>query len=109
MAFYADGNGLSFDGCFVGILRFLSYYENFVTRGESGDNRAVELLGFLDGERFEFYYDTFALDAKFTEEHRDYSVVIAVFMERFGFSEDPEEHIRQAVLARLDNGNLVGS
>lgn len=103
-----DRNSLSFDRCSVHSRTCLVYYEKVATRDKSDAKCALDLFGFLDGEAFEFYYDTFALDGELMAEASGYSVVRAVLLKRFGSSKDPAEHIRKAVSSSLDYKHLVG-
>lgn len=50
---------------------------------KSDEDRALELLGFLDGEALEFYYDAFALDGELTTEVYSYYTVRTAFLEHF--------------------------
>lgn len=63
----------------------------------------------LQEESFEFYYETFSRDGSITEEGEDYKAVKRSFINRFGNRQEPEDSIRSATIATLNNADLVRS
>ena len=93
----------------MSVEKFFFYFENVATRGKKPEERVVELLGFLVGEAFHFYYDEYATDGSLSEAGQNYAAVKKAFIERFGKVEAPEEKIQMAVSASLDPADLISS
>ena len=57
------------------VKKFFFFFENVAMRGKSDEEKALELLAHLEGEAFDFYYETFAEDRALTEEAMNYALV----------------------------------
>ena len=90
------------------VAKFFFVYENVVMRSESDEDRAGELLCYLEGDAFEFYFDTCSRNGKLTDDAGDYQAVKMAMMDRFESVTGPEEHIRRAVSSRLNQRDLLG-
>lgn len=53
-------------------------------RGKTEYGKSIILLGHLDGETFQVFFDKFTRNGELTEEVRDFSKVKYVLLERFG-------------------------
>ena len=91
------------------VKKFFFFFENVAMRGKSDEEKALELLAHLEGEAFDFYYETFAKDGALTEEAMNYALVKKAFFDRFGVKTEPSDDIRSAINAVLDPEDLLGS
>ena len=83
------------------VKKFFFYFDNVLMKAEDDKEKAEELLPFLDGLAFDFYYSRFAADDNLTAEAMNYSAVKKAFFEKFQPQEDPEVAIRSAIDLRL--------
>lgn len=60
--------------------QFYFYLENVATRGRSTENRAVELIGHLLGEAFDFHHERYAADSKVSAVAKDYVTINKAFI-----------------------------
>jgi hypothetical protein len=89
------------------VKKFLFLFENVITKGLEPEKKAKEILLYLEGEAFDFYYDKFASGDAILEEAEDYRKVKAALLERFSESRDPETVIRDAVEVSLVGTNIT--
>lgn len=52
-------------------MKFLFIFENVAMRWKSDENMAPGLLGFLEKDAFEFYFDTFDIQGSLPHETKD--------------------------------------
>ena len=91
------------------VVKFFFVYENVVMRGKSDEDKTGELLCYLQGEAFDYYYETYRQDGGLNETARDYGAVKKALHARFESVPEPEENIRLAVASRLDSNDLLAS
>ena len=100
------------------VAKYFFVYENIVMRSKSDEDKAGELLCYLQGDAFEFYYsstavgvvyDTYSRNGKLTDDAGDYQAVKKAMINRFESVTGPVEHIRRAVSGRLHQSDLLGS
>ena len=89
--------------------KFFFVYENVTMRMKSEDEKAAEIICYLEGDAFDFYYETFAQNGLLAEDAKDFDKVKHALVERFAVTEEPEDNIRRAIAARLDYQDLIGS
>ena len=105
-----DGSLSQFDGSKpADVHKFFFVFENVATSGKSDEERASELLRYLEGDAFEFFYQAFVKNGYISAGGSDYQKVKKALMERFAPIESPEDVIRDAMAARLSFGDLSGS
>ena len=101
---------LAFDGKReADVAKFFFVYENVVMRGKSDEDKAGELLCYLQGEAFDYYYETYSQNGGLNEAARDYQAVKKALLDRFESVPGPEETIRLAAASKLDADDLLGS
>ena len=76
---------------------------------KSEDDKAAEIICYLESEGFDFYYETFAQNGLLAEDAKDFGKVKYALVERFAVPKEPEDNIRRAIAARLDYQVLIGS
>lgn len=54
------------------VKTFFFLLENVVLQEKSDEDKAAELLRYLEGDAFDFYYNTFSKDAAMIEAGKDY-------------------------------------
>ena len=91
------------------IHKFFFVFENVATSGKSEEERASELLRYLEGDAFDFLYHAFVKNGDISEDGSDYQKVKKAFSERFAPVESPEEVIRDAMASRLSFRDVSGS
>ena len=101
---------LAFDGNNeADAAKFFFVYENVVMRGKSDEDKAGKLLCYLQGEAFDYYYETYRQDGGLNETASDYRAVKKALHGRFGSVPKPEENIWLAVASRFDGNDLLAS
>lgn len=73
------------------------------------NEKAVELLLYLDGAAFEFYFEPFTTDALVSEAERNFFRVKKTFLAKFSETKEPQDVICEAPDASLAKKNLVPS
>ena len=91
------------------VAKFFFIYENVVMRGKYDEDKDGELLCYLQGEAFDYYYETYSQDGGLNETASDYQAVKKDLLDRFESVPEPEENIRLAVASRLDGNHLLAS
>ena len=91
------------------VHKFFFVFENVATSGKSDRERASELLRYLEGDAFDFFYQAFVKNGDISADGSDYQKVKKALVERFAPVESPEDVIRDAMAARLSFGDLSGS
>lgn len=76
-------------------------------RGKSDEDKAAELLCYLQREAFDFYYSTYSKEGALSEAANDFSQVKKSIIDKFAQTEEPEEYIRRAISVRLDDQDLL--
>ena len=90
------------------VAKFFFVYEHIVMRSKSDEDKAGELLCYLQRDAFEFYYNTYNRNGKLTDSAGDYQAVKKAIIDRFESVTRPEEHIRRAVSSRHNQRDLLG-
>ena len=83
-----DSSKIRFNGT-TNVAKFFFVYEQAVMRTATPKERAAELLSYLDGAAFDFYYDVFAKDGDLTEGAKDFNAVKKPFFEHFKMERKP--------------------
>lgn len=86
---------------------FFFYFENMVMGEKKDEEKLIELIGHLDGEAFQLFFDKFIDNGKLNDAAKDFEKVQTVFLEEFAREEEPQEVITRAPEARLDSSNLT--
>lgn len=89
-----------------GVPSFLFSY--FVISGSSDEQKALQIICHLEGAGVERYYGAFARERLMTEEAKDYAVVQAKLLRKFGYTVKPEEELQKAISASLDPREVSG-
>ena len=105
-----DGLLSQFDGSKpADVHKFIFVFENVAASGKSDEERASELLRYLEGDAFDFFYQAFVKNRDISADALEYQKVKKALVERFGPVGSPEDVIRYAMAARLSFGDLSGS
>ena len=91
------------------VTKFFFVYKNVLMRGKSDEDKAGELLCYLQWEVFHYYYETYSQDGGLNETASDYQAVKKALLDRFESVPQPEENIRLAVVSRLDGNDFLAS
>ena len=104
-----EGSLSQFDGSKpAGVRKFFFVFENVATSIKSGEERASELLRYLEGDAFDFVYQAFVKNGDISAGGFDSQKFKKALVERFAPVESPEDVIRDAMAARLAFGDLSG-
>lgn len=103
-----DASSHILDGI-IDVRVIFSYFENVAMREINKDEKPFELLAFLDGPAFQFYYDRFTRDGMVTEEGIKFNIVRTSFIEEFEEKEEAHKVLRKDMVATLDPTSLIGS
>ena len=105
-----DGSLSQFDGSKpADVHKFFFVFENVATSGKSDEEGASELLRYLEGDAFDFFYQVFVKNGDISADGSDYQKAKKALVERFAPVESPEHVIRDAMAARLSFRDLSGS
>lgn len=97
-----------FDG--TGDVRvFFFYFENVAKQNKMDAEKPYELLAYLDGRAFNFFFERFTKNGGTTAEGVDFDVVQSAFFEECEEEEEAHEIIRKAIMETLKSSNLVWS
>lgn len=77
--------------------------------GKSPEEKAGEVLYFLRGAAFKFYYEKFSRDGNLTEDAADWQTVKKEIYDRVIPIIRPEENISRAMAVQLDPADLLSS
>ena len=91
------------------VHKFFFVIENVATSGKSDEERASELLRYLEGDAFDLFYQSFVKNRDIIADGSDYQKVKKASVARFAPVEPPEDVIRDAMAARLSFRDLSGS
>ena len=70
------GSLISFDGSTnADVVKFFFAYENVVMHGKSEEDKAAELLCYLQQEAFEFYCSTYGKECTLSDAANDFALV----------------------------------
>ena len=105
---HAGPSNRVFDGS-GDVRMFLFYFENVAMRGKKQEEKALELLSYLDGKAFEFFFARFTKEGCLTTEGQDFKTIKDALVLEFEEKEELQEIIRRAMVATLDPSNLVSS
>lgn len=112
----ADTDGVSgpapikFDGSSNDdVSNFFFVYENSIMRGKSSEEKAGEVLCYLEGTASNFYHENFNRDCNLTEDVEDCHSVKKAINDGFVPIVRPEENISRARVAQLDPADLFSS
>ena len=97
-----------FDGS-SDVVRFFFYFENVAARIKPENEKALELLCYLDGSAANFFFETIAPDGTLSDDGKDYQKVKASFISHFKPIEAPQEIMLRATSATLDQDDLLAS
>ena len=89
--------------------KFFFVFENVATSGKSDEARASELLRYVGGDAFDFFYQAFVKNGDIRADGSDYQKVKKALVERFDPVESTEDVIRDAMAAGLSFRDLSGS
>ena len=89
------------------VKKFFFYFNNVLMKEKRDQKKAKELLPFLDGLDFEFYYSRFAANDTLTAEAMNYTAVKRAFFDKFQLQEDHEVAIRLAIDLRLQDDDVM--
>ena len=79
-----DGSLSQFDGSKpADFHKFFFVFENVATSGKSDEERAFELLRYLEGDAFDFFYQSFVKNGDISADGSDYQKVKKALVERF--------------------------
>lgn len=84
----AAGQSSFFDGT-SDVRKVLFTIENVLARDLLDKDHARELMRYLDGATFEFYYKNFALDGELTADGSEYDTVKEALFKMLGRQEKP--------------------
>lgn len=87
-----------------GVRTFLFYLESVYMRGKNEEDKALQLLNFIDGRTFVFIvvvYETWEIK----DEWSNFPVVKKAFIEEFEETEAQQEVIIKSIVATLDTSN----
>ena len=105
-----DGSLSQFDGSKpADVYKFFFVFDNVATSGRSDEGRASDLLRYLEGDAFDFFYQTFLKNGDICADSSEYQKVKKALVERSAPVESPEGVIRDAMAARLSFADLSGS
>ena len=91
------------------VVRFFFYSENVSARDKPDNEKAFELLCYLDGAAANYFFETFAPDGTLSEDEKDFQMVRASFISHFKPIEAPQDIILRATSATLDKQDLLVS
>lgn len=86
--------------------RFLFGYEMDFMRGKTSDDRAIDIVVYLQDLAFDKYYKRFTRHGFLTNDAEDYTIVRSCLLSEFAKKEDEYEITRKAIDARLDHYRL---
>ena len=98
-----------FNGSNMDVNKFFFIYDNVVKQGKQNDQKALDLITFLYGLAFDFYYETYAEDETLSSVASDYPTVRKALKDKFKVVENPATVIRSAVNASLDENHILES
>ena len=85
-----DGSPSQFDGSKpADVHKFFFVIKNVATSGKSDEERASELRRYLEGDAFDFFYQTFVKNRDISEDGSDYQKVKKASVKRFAPVESP--------------------
>ena len=91
------------------VVPFFFYFENVAARDKPDNEKALELLCYLDGAAPNYFFETFAPDGTLSEDGKDFQIVKASFISHFKPIEAPQDIILRATSATLDKQDLLVS
>lgn len=77
--------------------------------GKEESEKNLELLVHIDGTALQFYFDKFTTNGAVNDASKSYTQVKAAFLERFARRQEPQDVIRAATKALLDERDLLYS
>ena len=89
------------------LLRVFFVFENVVMRGKSDEEKAGELLCYLQSESFDYYYENYSQDVGLTVTASDYQALNKALIDRLESVPEPGENIQLAITSRLDGGDIL--
>ena len=92
-----DGSLSQFDGAKpANVHNFFFVFENVAASGNSEEERVSEILRYLEGDAFDFFYQVFVKNGDISADGSDYQKVKKALVELFAPVESPEDVIRDA-------------
>ena len=74
------------------VVRFFFYFENVAARDKPDNEKALELLCYLDGAAANYFFEIFAPDGTLSEDGKDFQMVKASFISHFKPIEAPPRY-----------------
>ncbi len=71
--------------------KFFYLYENVLTKGHPESERTEQIVLYISGTSFYFYFDGFTIDNAPTQEAKDYGIVEKVMLEKFSTKKTESE------------------
>ncbi len=86
--------------------KFFYLYENVVTKGLPESQRSEQIVAYLSGIAFDFYFDRFTSDNAPTEEAKYYGIVEKVTLEKFSTQKIESEIMREVLTVQYEGGDI---
>lgn len=93
-----DDNEVVFDGSGrTNVDCFIFYFENVAEANTKGEQQPWEVIQYLRGRAFPFYYHTFTTQGELTDKAKDYELVKQALKPEFGMKKDLQVAIEAAI------------
>ena len=77
--------------------KFFCVHENIVMENKTEEEKVDSLVGYLDGEAFEYYFENFKEDNAPNEEARSFQKVKSPLLEKFSTKKTEAEVMKEAL------------
>ena len=88
------------------VKKFFYVYENAIMKNRTEDEKADSLVAYLDGEAYEYYFDSFKKDNAPNEEARSFQKVKIALLEKFSSTRTEAEVMMEEVNLFYKGGNV---